>query len=470
MIEHEPINRERASHEKRCWVRLTRLCNNHCLFFLDTSVEGVRIRDTETIRREISDGHKEGSKRLILSGGEPTIHPEYLDLLTYGRQTGYRWIQTITNGRMFSYTKFAQNAVKAGLNETTFSMHGNQAEIHDRLVGVDGAFEQSLHGMDNLMRLGIVVNVDVVMNALNISQLPEILEVFIQKGISEFDLLWMVPFGSAWKNREELFLQPTTALPYLQQAIELARQANVVVWTNRLPAKMLEGNEDLIQDPYKLHDEVRGRMPEFRALLKDQTPLECNQADRCGYCPMEGYCRALERLIIAPGRSCELVRVTASDPQVLDELVSSSSKDIEVILNRESAAWLLDRKSIIEKEPSRFLFSLQGFLTLSEVDKFGVNPIKALKPLEGQPVRLINIAPCTLSGAKLILEDIVVGPDALPNHQGNLSGFTDHFIRNEHRVFSLRCEECQERKNCPGQPVNLVRKYGFAALCRPVNN
>jgi len=297
MTEMDPFSRERTAHEKRRWVRLTRACNNRCRFCLDAHIIGENLRPEEDIRAEIEQGAAAGCQRLILSGGEPTIHPAFLSMIACGHRSGYAWIQTVSNGRMFAYREFAARAVEAGLREATFSMHGHTARLHDRLVGVPGAFAQALSGMDNLRALGVVVNVDVVLCAPNIRHLPAILRFFIERGVGEFDLLWMVPFGRAWDNRAELFCNPDDAAPVLQEAIRLARRRGVIVWTNRLPAQLLEGFEELIQDPHKLHDEVRGRRPEFDAWLRGNQAMVCRQPERCEQCFVRGYCDLLEEVI-----------------------------------------------------------------------------------------------------------------------------------------------------------------------------
>ena len=284
--------KERAVREKRVWVRLTRLCNNGCMFCLDSDSQDGTVVPREEIEEQIVKGREGGGQRLILSGGEATVPPDFVHFVKLGRSLGYDWVQTITNGRMFSYGKFANAALAAGLNEATFSMHGHNAELHDRLVGVKGAFMQSLAGMKNLAGR-CVVNVDVVLNRLNIPQLKEILEFWIGLGIHEFDLLHTVPFGRAWnEHRDELFYDPAQMLPHLSRGFGLRHKHKIYMWTNRLPAPYLEGNEDLIQDPHKLHDEVRGRTEMFEKWREQGVAPVCMD-DRCPYCAMERFCSAL---------------------------------------------------------------------------------------------------------------------------------------------------------------------------------
>ncbi|MFO0598841.1 MAG: radical SAM protein [Myxococcaceae bacterium] len=289
---------EDAAHEKRNWVRLTFDCNNGCTFCLDSNTHDGSNRSPEEIKKQILDGRAKGATRLILSGGEPTIHPHFVDFVRLGRLAGYRKIQTVTNGRLFSYPQFLDRSLSAGLNEITFSLHGPNPKIHDALVGVPGAFEQETAALKAAIADGRpVVNVDVVINRGNVKVLPEMLELFISWGVREFDLLQVVPFGRAFnEGRESLFYDLKEMRPYIQRALEIAKRPDLHVWFNRFPPQHLEGAEHLIQDPYKLNDEVRGRKEEFAGLLETGVDLDCREPERCRYCYLEPLCDTLYEL------------------------------------------------------------------------------------------------------------------------------------------------------------------------------
>jgi MoaA/NifB/PqqE/SkfB family radical SAM enzyme len=458
----DDIHREQAAWEKRHWVRLTLACNNRCLFCLDSGLHTGQMLDLDDLREDLRRGIAGGAERLILSGGEPTIHPNYLDLIGFGRELGYKWIQTVTNGRMFAYRKFAHQAVRAGLNEATFSMHGHNPALHDRLVGVEGAFRQSLQGMENLMAEGAVVNVDVVVNAINLEVLPDILDFYMERGITEFDLLWPVPFGRAWENRAEIIHRPDSPAPQLREAVNRARSRGAVVWTNRLPPSLLEGLEDLIQDPHKLHDEVKGRRHELELSMSSGHDLPCKDPRRCPLCFLAGFCTELERLQDKGTSFPPASRKASGDPRKLDDLLKQPGGDIEVILNRDSAQWLLENAAAVRGQASRVVFSLETFLSLSDAEKRGVNPVEALETMSGTTVRILNLPTCVLPDAEVVVEDARPGSDAL-------SDLVDHYILHGYRVFSLRCRGCAHREGCPGLPINHVRRFGFK-LANPMGS
>lgn len=286
---------EDAAHEKRNWVRLTFDCNNHCVFCLDTLTHDGVMRDRDDVKEQILDGKRKGAERLILSGGEPTMHPSYVDFIKLGRLAGYKKVQTVTNGRLFSYPEFMKKCLDAGLDEITFSVHGPNARIHDALVGVKGAFEQEVRAIEMALADGRpIVNIDIVINRANVKHLTEMLDKFIAIGVREYDLLQVIPFGNAFtEGRDILFYDLAELRPYLVAAFEYSKRPDIHIWLNRFPVQHLEGFESLIQDPYKLNDEVRGRKEEFARMLYQGEDLDCRDPNRCRYCYLEQLCDTL---------------------------------------------------------------------------------------------------------------------------------------------------------------------------------
>jgi molybdenum cofactor biosynthesis enzyme MoaA len=290
------VSHEEAAHEKRNWVRLTFDCNDHCVFCLDALAHDGTVRDREEVKRQILDGRRKGATRLILSGGEPTIHPNFVDFVRLGARSGYSKIQTVTNGRLFAYGSFLKRSLDEGLSEITFSLHGPNAKVHDALVGTRGAFEEEMAGLRAALADGRpIVNVDIVVNRGNVKHLPEMLRMLIEMGVGEFDLLQVVPFGRAFTDgRDTLFYDLEEMRPYIQEALAYSKRPDVHIWMNRFPPQHLEGYEQLIQDPYKLNDEVRGRQEEYARLLDKGIWLDCRQPERCRYCYLQRLCDTLE--------------------------------------------------------------------------------------------------------------------------------------------------------------------------------
>ena len=284
---------EEAAHEKRNWVRLTFDCNDHCIFCLDSDAHDGTIRDREDVKRQILDGRRAGATRLILSGGEPTIHPSYVDFVRLGRLAGYSKIQTVTNGRMFSYGDFLERCLDGrALRNHLLASTAPTRKVHDALVGTKGAFDQEMNGLRRALAhrtaspAGLpIVNVDIVVNRGNVTLLPEMLALFYGMGVKEFDLLQVVPFGRAFTRRARHALlrsgRDASLHPGGARVLEAARRAHL---DEPLPAAAPRGLR--APHPGPVQAERRGPRPEggVRAPARRGQRLDCREPARCRYC------------------------------------------------------------------------------------------------------------------------------------------------------------------------------------------
>jgi sulfatase maturation enzyme AslB (radical SAM superfamily) len=435
--------REQAVHQTRWWVRLTRLCNNRCLFCLDAPAQNGKIEPDKVVQERLYEGRAKGASRLILSGGEPTIHPRFLDFVRMGRDLGYSWIQVITNGRMFRYRKFAETAVRNGLCEATVSAHGHTSELHDLLVGHKGAFAEVVTGIVNLLSVGVVVSVDVVLNRLNLPHLKEILDFYYRLGVREFDLLHMVPFGRGFdENRGILYPDDELLTQGVSKALKWASDRDVFVWTNRLPIRFLENHEKYFQDPHKIYDEVLGEREVFRELFATQKEPSC-LGERCQYCFLETFCQCARRY--AKGEY--------SDRDETEE---------RTILTKEVVKGVLDGRIDVGSAK----FGMPQPETLSEA-LASLAPFEELMAVKEKVVRAgrkVLGLPVCLGGEEAGIHDFPYPTGVVESGQIVLERFVSFFIKKLYRVYSVRCAKCSARKRCSGIQVNVARVYGLGVL------
>ena len=163
-------------------IDLTNRCNMMCdPCFMDANQVGfVHELSWDDIKTMLDNAISIKPKRQMsvqFSGGEPTMHPNFLDAVRYSKKVGYNSVQAATNGIEFAKSAdFARAAADAGLRYAylQFDGIGNAANSH-RLVG--NLFDVKLRAIENLHSAGIdIVPVTTIVNGINNEQVGRIIK------------------------------------------------------------------------------------------------------------------------------------------------------------------------------------------------------------------------------------------------------------------------------------------------------
>jgi hypothetical protein len=148
------------------------LCNNKCVMcsnppdYAGTGRYGLPSLKARIRRIPPGENH------LYFTGGEPTLHPQFCDLLAYARARLPRTrILLDTNGRMFSYPGFARRCLETGNIEFQVSLCGHNRAAHDGITRTPGSFAQAVEGIRNLLALGADAEIRFVLTGLSLPNL-----------------------------------------------------------------------------------------------------------------------------------------------------------------------------------------------------------------------------------------------------------------------------------------------------------
>lgn len=177
-------------------VDLTNRCNMMCEpCFMDANQVGyVHELSLDDVKRILDDALGVKPKRQMsvqFSGGEPTLHPAFLDSVRYARDVGYFCVQCATNGIRFAQEpEFCRQAKAAGLRLAylQFDGIGNERNAH-RKVG--NLYDVKLRAIENLAAAGIdVVLVVTVVKGVNDAEVGRI----VRFAIDNADKVTVVSF------------------------------------------------------------------------------------------------------------------------------------------------------------------------------------------------------------------------------------------------------------------------------------
>lgn len=153
-------------------VRVMFPCNQSCDFcFVSTHLPAP---DDASIVEAIEMAAASGNQ-IILSGGEPTLHPRLADFVRLAAQhAAGRWLPQIqTNAVLLDDAARVTELVEAGLREAFVSLHGSHAAVGDAVTRAPGTYARTLRGVDNLIAAGVDVVLNFVICTLNRDDLVE---------------------------------------------------------------------------------------------------------------------------------------------------------------------------------------------------------------------------------------------------------------------------------------------------------
>ncbi len=213
------------------------LCNNRCRFCMEADKRNLPVSTTLEIQKEMIGARKRGSDYLELIGGEMTIRPDIVKLISFAKDLGFSTIMMSSNGRMYSYPKLTESILKAGLNSIVFSIHGHTPKLHDWLTRVPGSFKQLKKGIKNVQeiskRLGI--NIHLGSNTTIVKQnykfLPEIGEYIQGLGIRDGEFIFVdCNEGGAYNHFYKLVPRISKIASYVHKCLDIGKKNHFKHW------------------------------------------------------------------------------------------------------------------------------------------------------------------------------------------------------------------------------------------------
>src|SRR5512142_1619804 len=164
---------------RACVWELTLACNlrcKHCGSFAGSRRE--REMDLEESLRVADELAALGCRRVTLSGGEPTLNPDW-DVI--GKRLADHGIKVnlISNGWHWT-PAHVERAKAAGFVGAAFSLDGFQPE-HDEFRQA-GSFARVVAAIDACVAAGLPVAVNTTVNKLNLRQLRKLRDFILEHG------------------------------------------------------------------------------------------------------------------------------------------------------------------------------------------------------------------------------------------------------------------------------------------------
>ncbi len=151
-------------------IEVTARCNLHCAHcYINLPADDRDARERELSYQELCDLLDqivdEGCLWLLLTGGDPFIRPDFLDIYTYAKKKGLL-ITIFTNGTTIT-PRIADHLAEWRPFAVEITLYGRTQETYERVTGVPGSYERCIRGIELLMERKLSLKLKSVIMTLN---------------------------------------------------------------------------------------------------------------------------------------------------------------------------------------------------------------------------------------------------------------------------------------------------------------
>lgn len=289
----------------RALLRINGHCNMSCAFcFVDRTVPDF---DEAELVAEVERMAARDPSHLVLSGGEPTLHPGLARIIRRATELGFREVEIQTNGVKAADAEYAKTLVDAGLTKVTVSLHSVDPDRSDKITRLTGGFEKTVAAMHNFRALGVRTQVAHVITKANFAELPDTVR-FLRTQFPEHEGHLSICFGVAQPISDLVYtwVMPTFSeiKPHMKAALDECLAHDVgfggMIGQGGYPPCMLDGD-------------MRYYAGNLGNIYRSADYAEqFYKADRCRACSFDPYCLGVRRLYVETYGDDEIVPFTAS--------------------------------------------------------------------------------------------------------------------------------------------------------------
>ncbi|MBM4364059.1 MAG: radical SAM protein, partial [Deltaproteobacteria bacterium] len=183
---------------QRLGLHLTDRCQLDCDHCLRDPGQTARDLPLGLVRRVLAEARDTFAIALVsFTGGEPTLHPEFLAVVDAAAEAGFSW-DMVSNGRRFGRLVGELASVprrRESLRSVTFSLDGATEATHDAIRG-QGSYREVLGAVAAAAASGVPFGVQAAIHARNELELEQLGLLAAQLGAKHVSFAWTQPTGT----------------------------------------------------------------------------------------------------------------------------------------------------------------------------------------------------------------------------------------------------------------------------------
>lgn len=223
---------KRAEKEKAplvtLWLNVTNACNLRCVHcHVSSGMPFKNEMTTQEMVHIIDEASELGLKELVISGGEPLVRSDILDIVDYAAQHIDK-VTVITNGTLIT-DEIAETLSKLD-TEIQVSLDGARKETHESIRG-RGTYQKTIEGIRKLVKAGARCRTAMTIMKRNMDEMYEIAELSKSMGVNVLHFPVLQNKGRAKNIQSEDGLEEEDYVTIFKRLQKISTRANIYVTT-----------------------------------------------------------------------------------------------------------------------------------------------------------------------------------------------------------------------------------------------
>lgn len=211
-------------------IEVLQRCPNRCIYCSSwSSLDKDEALDFDTICGIVDDAAELGAKLINLSGGEPLLRPDIVDIMDYIKSKGMR-IRLYTSGIYYDqgYKSIPVTLLKAIGGKVDTLIFNYETARPEQYAKIMGTVPENHSLLENTIKTAVALSISVEAHLVpmkcNYRLIPQTLERVLSLGVSKVSLLRFVPQGRSVENVEATVLSAGEEKELREMLKELSAQ------------------------------------------------------------------------------------------------------------------------------------------------------------------------------------------------------------------------------------------------------
>ena len=163
-------------------LALTYRCNDDCAHCYNARPRTYPELSTPEWQTVLDRLWAIGIPHVCFTGGEATLRQDLPTLVAHAHGLGHI-TGLLSNGRRLSQAGYVRSLKEAGLDHVQITLESSREAVHDRMVGVHGAWRQTVAGIRHALESGLFVMTNTTLLSENVGHIDETISFLAELGV-----------------------------------------------------------------------------------------------------------------------------------------------------------------------------------------------------------------------------------------------------------------------------------------------